>query len=334
MAESVTTTSISQPWSGIQPYLTGTPQGVLPAAYNVFAQGGPQVYMGPRVAEFSPGQQQAINALYGMASYNPALTAAYDYYGRSVGGQFLQPQSNPYLSGMYQTAAEDVANQFAQQLGGITTRFGQSGRTGSTGMQNAVSGAYGALGKSLGSLAQNIYGQAYESERGRQQQMAQFAPALLQAESGLYGNALSAGGMQTAQQQALLKAAQERFNEQQRRPYENVTWYGQQINPYVQAGGSRTATGPADQREETPWWQTALGVAGSLFSLFSDEKLKKNIKKIGEMDNGLPLYRFHYNWEDDSSTPHIGVMAQEAAKTNPDAVGNVGGYMTVDYGRL
>lgn len=265
MPEMVTTTSISEPWSGIKPFLTGETGGVYPNARALFRQGGPEVYTGPRVAGLDYGQQFGGSGLVGMAMQNPLLGLGQEYFANTLGGAYLQPQSNPYLSGMYQSAAEDITNQFAQNLGGVTTRFGQSGRTGSPGMMNAVTGAYGQLGKSLGQAATNLYGQAYEAERGRQQQMAQYLPQMLQAEQGLYTGAVQGGQLFRDYNQQLLDAQRAVYEAQQRRPYENLQFYSNIIQPGAQAFTSQRKTEPSG-REDTPWWETALGAVGSLFS--------------------------------------------------------------------
>ena len=64
---------------------------------------------------------------------------------------------------------------------------------------------------------------------------------------------------------------------------------------------------------------------------FSDRRLKHDIKKIGEADNGLPIYTFKYKGDENQQT-HVGFMADEVEKKNPDAVGlDPSGYKTVDY---
>lgn len=77
------------------------------------------------------------------------------------------------------------------------------------------------------------------------------------------------------------------------------------------------------------------GVLGGLASnaaLFSDSRLKKNIKKIGELEDGLGVYEYSYIWEDKRAK---GVMADEVAILRPWALGpEVNGYKTVNYGRL
>ena len=74
-----------------------------------------------------------------------------------------------------------------------------------------------------------------------------------------------------------------------------------------------------------------LGAAGNAKALFSDERLKTNIRRVGQLDNGLGVYAYSYK-DDPFERTHIGVMAQEAEKVRPEAIGNYHGYKTVDYG--
>ena len=64
----------------------------------------------------------------------------------------------------------------------------------------------------------------------------------------------------------------------------------------------------------------------------SDIRLKRDIVELGRLDNGIGLYRFRYNWSDQT---YVGVMAQEVAKVVPEAVvRGRDGYLRVDYSRL
>lgn len=75
----------------------------------------------------------------------------------------------------------------------------------------------------------------------------------------------------------------------------------------------------------------AEGGPGSIL-VVSDKRLKRDIVRVGELDNGLGLYRYRYIWSD---TVYVGVMAQEVAYVVPDAaVVGSDGYLRVDYGRL
>lgn len=70
-----------------------------------------------------------------------------------------------------------------------------------------------------------------------------------------------------------------------------------------------------------------LGAAAGVFSLFSDRRLKRNIKFIRK-DGQFNIYQFQYinhpeTWE--------GVMADEVLAIRPEAVITLCGYMAVNY---
>lgn len=64
--------------------------------------------------------------------------------------------------------------------------------------------------------------------------------------------------------------------------------------------------------------------------MFSDRRLKSNIRRIGTHTSGLPLYAYTI-----FGSPAIGVMADEALTARPDAVQRTSsGILMVNYGRL
>lgn len=76
----------------------------------------------------------------------------------------------------------------------------------------------------------------------------------------------------------------------------------------------------------------AAGQAGGFGKLmtFSDERLKENIRRVGQTDAGLPIYVYNYIGD---QTPHMGIMAQEALVSQPEAVHqHDSGYLMVNYG--
>jgi len=76
----------------------------------------------------------------------------------------------------------------------------------------------------------------------------------------------------------------------------------------------------------------AGGKAGMGFgNLFSDRRLKKNIKQISTRPDGLNVYEFDYIWGGDRQ---IGLMAQEVQAIYPGAVSESGGYLMVDYSKV
>jgi len=63
---------------------------------------------------------------------------------------------------------------------------------------------------------------------------------------------------------------------------------------------------------------------------FSDRRLKRDIEKIGTLDNGLNVYVFSYIGDDLLET-HIGLMADEVKELHPEAVKSINGYDAVNY---
>ena len=74
------------------------------------------------------------------------------------------------------------------------------------------------------------------------------------------------------------------------------------------------------------------GQLGAAYMMSSDRRLKENISKVGQLDNGLNVYSYRYK----SGGPmHIGVMAQEVMEVNPGAVHIMpDGFLAVNYGAL
>ena len=64
----------------------------------------------------------------------------------------------------------------------------------------------------------------------------------------------------------------------------------------------------------------------------SDARLKEDIERVGQLGNGISLYRFRYRFRPDV---FVGVLAQEVRTVVPEAV-RIGpaGLMRVDYARL
>lgn len=64
-------------------------------------------------------------------------------------------------------------------------------------------------------------------------------------------------------------------------------------------------------------WGGLLGGIGSAVSGWSDRRLKRDIRRIGYADNGLPIYAYRFG---DDPVTFIGFMADEVRELRPDAV--------------
>ena len=87
-------------------------------------------------------------------------------------------------------------------------------------------------------------------------------------------------------------------------------------------------------------FQKIAGVAGavaSVASLFSDDRLKYNITRVGTSKEGIPKYTFKYRFEGKHGPTYIGTSAQDLiAMGREDAVGTTekDGFYYVDYSKL
>lgn len=79
--------------------------------------------------------------------------------------------------------------------------------------------------------------------------------------------------------------------------------------------------------------QNMLGLAAMAASMFSDERMKEDIERIGEMDDGTPIYTYKYKGDNKTQ---MGVMAHEARKKHPEAVAKdpLTNMLMVNYSRL
>ena len=77
-----------------------------------------------------------------------------------------------------------------------------------------------------------------------------------------------------------------------------------------------------------------LGPAGTIagMALFSDKRLKENLKPVGKLNNGLKVYVGNYKKETGLDTrPQLFLLAQEVQKKHPEAVKKQFGALAVNY---
>lgn len=260
--------------------------------------------------------------------------------GAPITGSDINQYLSPYLGDVLSSteAIQNQENQQAQagQLGdAITSGAFGSDRTGiaaanlqqqedlanastisniaNTGYQSALTEANTEqqtglqAANQLASIGQTAYGEGANtaSELGTLGTGAQSA-ALTGAEAQI-----SAGTVQQQTQQAEDTALYNQFEQQQSYPFQVDQFLADIAEGTGSLSGSSTTT-------------TQPG------GLFSDRRLKHDIKKIGETFDRQTVYS--YKMGDDPKT-YIGLMAQEVEKRHPEAVGVAGGFKTVDYGR-
>ena len=121
------------------------------------------------LAQWSPALNNAISQINQKIS-NPAqyFTDARTQLDKTINGDYLDPASNPYASGMAKLIADRTAGNYA-------ATFGASGRA-HGGLASLLSS------QGIGDALNNFYGNIYNSERGRQQQAIMAAPSFNQDE--------------------------------------------------------------------------------------------------------------------------------------------------------
>lgn len=174
-------------------------------------------------------------------------------------------------------------------------------------------------------------GQAAQSGMlaGRHQslQAAGMAPAMAEARYAPYDRIGEVGEART--QRAQQELAAEIMADQQRKaaPIDALNNYMNIVGNLGGQFGSSAAT-----QQNNPGLLGILGAAAPILSLFSDRRLKTDIRRVGETDDGLPVYTFRYKA---GGPVQMGVMAQDVERVNPEAVSvHESGFKMVDYGAV
>lgn len=248
-------------------------------------------------------------------------------YGQALGA--FQQQQGVNL------AAEQANRAALQQTGQGLAGLGQQAYgmgTGAAGQQaalgQALAGIYGQQATGLAGLGQQQFGQGAttaQQQAALAQQGYGMGAGTAQALAGL-GQGAQAAGLQGAQamlgagqieqqtDQAGKQALYNQFLQQQGYPFQVAQFLANIAMGTGALSGSTTTT-----TQPSPF--------------FSDRKVKENVRKIGETEKGLPIYKFRYKGEEKDQT-HIGYMADDVEKKHPDAVGEYGGVKTVDYNKV
>lgn len=235
--KNLNSTSASEPWKEQIPYLTygfeqAKNQYNTPKSYYAG-----QTYASPSDATLLGLQRQQDRATNGSALFS----AGRDQNLKTINGDYLNPASNPYLSG-----AIDVANQGSIRgfnnsvIPQLQSSFSANGRYGS-GLQNQSQiDASNTLLNQLGNNASNISYSNYGDERGRQASAMATAPAYAAADYNDIANLQDVGRSREAITQQGIDEAMNRYNYNQDAPGNALEQYMGLINGNY--GGTTTST--------------------------------------------------------------------------------------------
>lgn len=195
-------------------------------------------YEGQQIAELNDAQQagmglqsaQALNGFQGQAEGN-------NLYQKTLNGDFLNPESNPYLAGM----ANTIGNQFNQTTGAQNASMQRTaGAFGNSGLNQKMSMDNAGLAGQL----TNLYGQNYATERNNQMQALGMMPTMQNLGYTDATKLSQVGDSQRQYQQDLLNQQQANYTQAMQYPYAQLDVLGNAIKSTMGAGGSSTSTTP------------------------------------------------------------------------------------------
>ena len=289
--------------SSYQPYQTGATMAALGAAGPVNAQAlnigeylSPYLgtVLGSTAALLNQNNQQAQAGQLGTAIKSGAFGG--DRAG--IAAANLAQQQNLANANIY----SGIANQgftsalgAAQQQQGVQLSADQANRA-------ALLSASGAL-QSLGQQGYNVGANTATTLAGLGSGAQSAALQGAQAQ-------LAAGQVEQQTAQAEDTAQYNQFLQQQSYPFQVAQFLANIAEGTGSLSGSTTSTNTVQN------------------GIFSDRRLKEDVKPIGKTFDGQTIYSYRYKGEKHAE---IGLMAQEVEKKHPEAVGLAGGYKTVRY---
>jgi len=197
-------------------------------------------YPGATVAPTDPTTTEAQNMALSMAREgSPNIDAAQAENLKTLQGGYYD--SNPYLDATYNRAASGVTRAFNRAvLPNLESRFAGAGRMDSGAYQGALGEAGRGLAGELSGMATDIYGGAYQAERGRQNAAVGAAAPL--AKAGYMGADVigGVGAQRERYNQAQIDEMVQRFQFEQEAPYQSIARYANLIGSPVMTSSGRS----------------------------------------------------------------------------------------------
>ena len=303
-------------------------------------------YGGERLAPLTQEQQLARQAAVQQAgAFGPDLqrSRAFAMRGASpITAQEIQQFQSPFTQAVLQTTLDELdrRQQIAdQRLADQAVRSGAFGGS-RFGVQQAESqrNLRDVQARTAADINQRAFQQALQQAQAQRQRESQAAGQFgniagqqMQLGSAGIQGLLQAGQLGQTQAQAGRDIAFEDFQRQQNFPFEQARFAAGILGGMPQ---------PVTTFQQTPTAGTgqrllglgiagigAAGQAGGFGNLFSDIRLKDNVKLIDKSPSNINIYSFNYKGSDDT---YQGVMAQEVpwASSLHD-----NGYLMVDYSK-
>lgn len=267
-----TITNTQAPWGPQQaPLKYGWEQ-----ARNLYNTGGPQYYPSSTVTPFGSTTTAALSQYAQLAGAgNPISGPAQNMLAGTLQGDYLSPQSNPYLQAMSDAANRQTTRQYSQAVApGIGAQFDSAGRYGSDLYQNQMDQSRDTLARSLGETNAQLYGQAYENERVRQMQGLDMAPQTAQLGYFDASQLLNVGELRDAKAQQELADEVQRYQFGQERPYDALSRFMGTV------GGGNYGVEKSEEYFKPSGLSRGLGIGLSALGVLSGVKKAGGIRDI------------------------------------------------------
>ncbi|CAB4124575.1 hypothetical protein UFOVP62_13 [uncultured Caudovirales phage] len=312
------------------------------------------------VGSTNPAFASAQNTAAGVANYNPAQVQA-----GQLSNTNLSSYMNPYTQNVIGSGLQAIDMQRQQALNQNGDQAIRAGAFGGSrhGVVEGITNSGAAM--QAGTLSSNLMNQNFmqaqnaantDLNRNLQGQISNQSAGLQGAALNLnaansMGNlaeqgqnsflkgltaALTGQGAIQGQNQAGLDANKQLYQETKNYPLEQLQIPLQALGatPY---GQTNTQTGPGPTgnplMSALGAGSSAVSMIGGLMSIFSDERAKTDVQKVGaDPETGLNLYAYRYKGDPKSYPKVVGPMAQEIEKKYPDQVATVGGKKVVNLG--
>ena len=312
---------------------------------------GPMQTVSGAYNSLQTGMQPALGALgsYLGSGYtdpfsNPGTSAVAGTLSSYLNPNFTNPMSNPAMQSVLDTIQEDVGNSVRGAAGAAGRSFsGDEDKALARGISQGESSALMNEYNSLAGLQQGATGQLgglYNSLAGQQQNAANSTGGLLASLFGAgnttaqtianlatnenqnwlsaLGAANALPGLYTQGPSAQLQA----LATQMGIPVQNLQNTLGPLLSIAGLGAEATGTGTSTSTS-SPLLNTLLGalaLGGGAYGAFkSDRRSKENIKQVGALFDGLPVFSFSYK-DDPLKRAQIGLMAQDVEQRYPEAV--------------
>jgi hypothetical protein len=323
------------------PRALGAFQNVISGAQDIAGRTNYDPATAMRVAGMTPYQLAGYGGISDLQGrYDPAMQQALAATGKVTQGinpnEISQWQS-PYTQQVIDTTLANMRQSQGQQMQQVVGNEIAANASGGdrAALEKALLGGQQAMqtGQMVAGLENQGYNNAVQTALSNNAQMLQGAYGmgnLAQSGQALDLGQLSAligaGGQLQGQQQAEYNAASQNASQQQMWPLQMQQWLANIVGGIGSLeGGTTTGTSKTSQSPGVLQW---LGAIGAGASAMSDERLKENKKVIGKTFDDQPIYS--YNFKGDQTT-HLGLLAQNVEKSHPEAVGEYGGWKTVNY---